>query len=278
MGDLRARRQRRCAGEFLFHLEGALFELADALEVLGDASLGRRTQRGVGAGVKLVLPHDGVEHAALEPLLAGIPADIDGHHAEHAVKQVARLLLHRPGDGAVGVIAVHVSPDAAPAKVRPADQRRHHSDRHAVGIKSFANDLVNGGAAGLGLAPGRHGRERAGRAVVVGVDAADVAANLIHLAHDEQLVAEWLERLEHAFEPLRLQRGGHAEPEKHVERPHRHGLGFRGQCHFLQQRQADRDATQALERGSSVHSVHQFASVCVFCTRSLFMMARIRLA
>ena len=172
-------------GSFFFISEGALFELADALEVIGDASLGRRTQRGVGACVKLVLPHDGVEHTALEPLLAGIPSDIDGNHAEYAVKQVARLLLHRPGDGAVSVIAVHVSPDAAPAKVSPADQRRHHSGRHAVGIKSFANDLVNGGAAGLGFTPRWHGRERAGRAVVVGVDAADVAANLIHLAHDE---------------------------------------------------------------------------------------------
>ena len=252
--------------------------------MLGDAGLGRRAKRGVGAGVKLVLVDDRVEHAALESLLAGVATGTGGHHAEHAVEQVARPFLHRPGDGAVGVVAVQVAPDSAPAEVRPADERRNHAGRHASGIKRLANDLVDGRAAGLGLAPGRHGGERAGRAVVVGVDAADVAAHLVDLAHDEQLFAERLERLEHAAEPLGLQRSRDAQPEEHVERPHRHGLGLRGQCHFLQQRQADRDATQALERGSSVHLVHlvhlvhQFASVCVFCTKSLFMMARNRLA
>ena len=246
--------------------------------MLGDARLGGRPQRGIGTSVKPVLTHDRVEHTALEPLLAGVAADIDRDRSEHAVEQVARPLLHRPGDRAVGVVAVHVAADTAAPKIRPADECRHHPSRHAVGVKCFANNLVNGWAAGLGLAPGRHRGERAGRAIEMGVDPADVAAHLVDLAHDKQLVAEWLERLEHAAEPLGLQRGRDAQAKEDVECPHRHGLGLGRDRHFLQQRQADRDTAQPLECGSSIDSFHQFASVCVFCTKSLLMMARIRLA
>ena len=101
-----------------------------------------------------------------------------------------------------------------------------------------ADHLIDGRPARLGLAAGGHSGERRGGAVKVGVDAAHIAAHVIHIAHDQQLLAERLKRFEHIVKAFVLQRRGNAEAEEHVECAHGHlGLGRAervGGYHFLQ--------------------------------------------
>ena len=69
---------------------------------------------------------------------------------------------------------------------------------------SVPDDLVDGRTARLGLTLGRFSREGAGSTVEMRVDTAHIAAHLVHVSHDEQLVAQGLERLQHVLESFPL--------------------------------------------------------------------------
>ena len=176
---------------------------------------------------------------------------------------------------------MEVAPHAAAPEKRSRIERGHHAGRQAVGIMSVPDDLVDGRAARLGLALGRFGREGAGGTVEMRVDAAYVAAHLVHVAHDEQLVAQGLERLQHVLESFPLQWCGDAQPEKYIEGARWHGLRRResiGGDHLLQQRQTDGDAAESLQEGAAIDGrFHSLITVWVVCTRSLSTIAVMRL-
>ena len=64
-------------------------------------------------------------------------------------------------------------------------------------MMSLPNHLIDRRPSGLGLAASRHRGERTGRTIEVGIYTADITTHLIHISHDEQLIAKWLEWLKY---------------------------------------------------------------------------------
>jgi hypothetical protein len=84
----------------------------------------------------------------------------------------------------------------------------------------LADHLVDRRPARFGLAVGRLRGEGSRSPIKVGIDPRLVAADLIDLPHDQQLLAQRLQGFQHPLKTLGLQRSGNAQPEEHVERPH----------------------------------------------------------
>ena len=147
----------------------------------------------------------------------------------------------------------------------------------------LADDLIDGRTSCLRPAVGGHGGKGSGSTIKMRVDASHITTHLIHIAHDEQLVFQRLERLEHVLKSLRLQRRWNAESEKNIKRADGH-LGLDraegvGGNHLLKEREADGNTAEPLEHGTAVDvdSLHSWISVWVFNTKSLITMAVIRL-
>ena len=130
MENLGAHRRRRRPWHLPFEGEGPLLILTNPLEVLVHPGLGGRPQWGIGSGIKPVLIHHSVEHAAAQTLRARIGVITGGgHRAKNAFKQIPRLLLHGGGHGAIRIEAVHIPTHTATAEERTAHERRHHPRR-----------------------------------------------------------------------------------------------------------------------------------------------------
>ena len=67
-----------------------------------------------------------------------------------------------------------------------------------------AHKLINGRPARLSFTARRYGSKGSRCAIKVRVDAAHIAAHMIDVAHDEQLVFQRFERLEHIVETFVL--------------------------------------------------------------------------
>ena len=105
----------------------------------------------------------------------------------------------------------------------------------------------------------------------MGVNARFVGPYLVDAPHNQQFVAQRLERFEDSVETFLLQWGRNAQPEKYVECSHGNiSRRNSGRRHFFQQRQPDRDATKTLQCRASFHGA---SSVFVVRTRSLVTMA-----
>ncbi len=124
------------------------------------------------------------------------------------------------------------------------------------------------------------------------IDALFVAANLIDVPHDQQLVGQRLERFQHAVESLGLQWSRDAQPEEDIEGPNGHRLinGAAGASHqhLVEQRQANGDRTGSTQNRATTdwlagHAGLQLihgesnGSVLVIRTSSLVTIAFIRL-
>ena len=98
----------------------------------------------------------------------------------------------------------------------------------------------------------------------MGIDSVLVAANLIDVPHDQQLVGQRLERFEYAVEAFGLQRRGDAESEEDIKRPDRNRLGHspagRGDQHLFQQRESNGDGSQSLEQCAAANVRHRVPS------------------
>ena len=223
--------------------------------MIPDSSAGRGTQRGAAAGVESVLADDGVQYASPQPLLPRVRIVTVADCPEHTIEDIPRSFQHGSGNGAVGVVAVHIAADATAAEERPGDKRWHHPRRQPLAVVRATNHLIDGRTAAAGLAVRRFGCERTRSAVEMCVDAGLVASHLIDLPHDEQLIRQWLERFQNAVEPLSLQRSRDPQPEKNVEGPdgnrRRRSAGRRaGEHHFFKQWKADGHSSGALQNGA----------------------------
>src|SRR5690606_5509802 len=185
--------------------EGAPLELADAVEVIGDARPRRGTERRTFARVALVLIDDGVEDAPAEPKaprLLGVVRQVD--EAEHAIEEIPGRLLHRGRDRAIVLVAVDVAADSASSEEGPGDDRRDRPFRKPVGVGDLADHLIEGRTSRARLAVGRLRGEGARRAVIVRVDPGFVATDLVDVTEDGELLLERPKRLEHAIEAFLL--------------------------------------------------------------------------
>jgi len=237
-----------------FELEGALFEFADAVEVVFEAIFGGLAEGGVVAGVVAVLLEDGIEDAALESF---VEVSVSLNAAKDAGEEVDGALLHGGGDGAVGLIRMHVAADAAAAKKGAADESGDDAIGLAFGVVGFAEELIERSAPGAGLAIRRGRGEGGGGAVEVGIDAGFIGADVVDSAHDEKFVGERFEGLHDAVESFLLERGGDAESEEEIEGPHGDGfVGGKGRGgHFFEEGKSDGGAGEAAEKGASVHGI-----------------------
>jgi hypothetical protein len=104
----------------------------------------------------------------------------------------------------------------------------------------LTNHLVNRRPARFGFPIGRLSRKGTGSTVVMGVDPFFIAAHLIHIPHDQQLVLQRFEWLQYIVEAFGLQRSGNSQTKEDVKRPHRNLWlrrgGQAGRNHLLQQR------------------------------------------
>ena len=80
----------------------------------------------------------------------------------------------------------------------------------------FANHLINRGATSFRFAIGRRGGKGSTGTVKVRIDPRFVTTHLVNVPHDQQFVAERLQRLKHTVKPL----GSAAAPESPDQKRH----------------------------------------------------------
>ena len=237
-----------------FELEGALFVFADTVEVIFEAIFGGFAEGGALAREVLVLFENGVEDAFLE---AGVGVVDPFDAAEDAGEEVDGSLLHGCCDSAIGVVGMDVAGDAATSEKGAGDESGNGAGGLAVGVVGVAEDLVDGGAAGLGFAIGFGGGEGGGGTIEVSVDAVFIGADVVDATHDEEFVGEGLEGSHGASEALGLEGRGDTEAEEEVEGADGDFgrlYGF-GEGHFFEERKADSGAGKGTEEGSAVHEI-----------------------
>jgi len=174
--------------------------------------------------------------------------------SEDAREDVAGALQHGGGHGAVLLVAVDIAANAAAAEKRTRHEGGNHPRRESVRVVGLTDDLVDGRTSGAGFPAGRFGGEGGAGTVEVSVDALLVAADMIDIAHDKQLLPEWKKGREHIVEAFPLQGSGDTETEEDVESANgdfARGRGRGRRHHFLEERQTDSGAAQAAEQCAS---------------------------